>query len=109
MLKRIIREAEAGNRAQATARGACRYSHVCERYVKRAWCVECAREGRKPEPKPAKRHFTGKPCKNGHVGERYAASGNCVECGRESFKRWNAKDRLRRGANEATIPGSTVD
>ena len=55
------------------------------------------------ERRGLKQYFTGKPCKNGHVGERYAASGNCVECGRESFKRWNARDRLRRVPREPEI------
>jgi len=29
----------------------CQHGHVCECFVKRAWCVECAHLGKKPERK----------------------------------------------------------
>ena len=53
----------------------CGYGHVCERFSKREWCVECAQIGNKPELRTI---FTGEPCENGHVCERFVASGRCV-------------------------------
>lgn len=74
----------------------CQHGHVCERYVKRQWCVECAAVGLKPEPKASAKYSTGKPCKYGHLSERYVSSGACVECTRLSFQRWEAKQRVAR-------------
>jgi hypothetical protein len=89
---------------QAKARGRklyftgepCQHGHVCERFVRRAWCVECARLGNKPEAKPAKKYFTGEPCKHGHISERYAANGNCVECSKEQYQKWNSRQQAAR-------------
>jgi hypothetical protein len=82
----------------------CQHGHICERYVKRAWCVECARLGMKPEPRAPKRYFAAKPCKRGHF-ERYVVSGNCVECNKEQSKKWQAADSARKAADYARIRG----
>ena len=81
-MKRIITRAEAERRGlnRYFTGEPCRYGHVCERYVKREWCVECARAGNKPEIRVIRKYFTGKPCENGHISERFVASDRCVEC-----------------------------
>jgi hypothetical protein len=91
---RIITRREAKMRGRKTyfTGEPCQHGHICERFVKRAWCVECARLGKKPEPTATKTYFTGEPCKRGHVCERYVADGCCVECSKENFKKWQARN-----------------
>jgi hypothetical protein len=83
----------------------CWHGHICERYVKRAWCVECARLGKKPETRVTKKYLAKEPCKRGHF-ERYA-SGNCIECTKEGFKKWQAADNARKAAYHAKISSLT--
>jgi hypothetical protein len=42
-------EAKASGRKRYYTGEPCQHGHVCERFVKRSWCVECARLGLKPE------------------------------------------------------------
>ena len=69
----------------------CQHGHVCERFIKRSWCVECARLGLKPERKPPAETFFGKPCRSGHT-ERYVISGECVACVKERSKKAIARE-----------------
>jgi hypothetical protein len=60
-MKRIIKRAEAERRGlnRYFTGEPCRYGHVCERYVKREWCVECACAGNKPNIRVIRKYFTG--------------------------------------------------
>jgi hypothetical protein len=52
-MKHIItkEQAKASGRKRYFTGEPCQHGHICERYVKRSWCVECARLGIKPEPR----------------------------------------------------------
>ncbi len=82
----------------------CRHGHVCERFVKRSWCVECANKGLRPERKPpAKTYVPEKPCKRGHF-ERYASGGGCVECSRGvEARRLNRKRQTETQITEGVL------
>ena len=93
----IRREAQMRGRKTYFTGEPCQHGHIFERFVKRAWCVECARLGKKPEPRATKTYFTGEPCKYGHVCERYVAGGGCVECSKERSQKWQAAHHARMG------------
>ncbi len=86
------REAQITRRGRYFTGEPCARGHICERFVGRSWCVECAKEGFKPDGKPNK-YLGSEPCENGHVGWRYM-NGACLECGRELSRR-QADARVR--------------
>ena len=82
----------------------CQHGHVCERYVKRSWCVECARAGLRPEGRPPAEKLLlhgavqARPCRRPlRQGRRLRG---LVQ---ESYREWTARQKAGRERSRESL------